>query len=210
MPRLALAGLVLYFALAFGWRSWRQRQRTGSTGFRGISGRVGSAEWTGGVLFVVAVWAVVMAPLAQLAGIVAPWPTLDAMPVHAAGGVLTLFGIAGTLWSQGAMGDAWRIGVDPEERTELVATGPFRHVRNPIFTSMVVGLGGFALLTPNVFAALAIAALVAALQLQVRLVEEPHLTATHGAAYRRYAARTGRFLPGFGRLRESAEGAHRE
>ena len=43
-------------------------------------------------------------------------------------------------------------------------------------------------------------ALVAAVQLQVRVVEEPYLRAVHGAAYDAYAARAGRFLPGIGLL----------
>jgi protein-S-isoprenylcysteine O-methyltransferase Ste14 len=39
-----------------------------------------------------------------------------------------------------------------------------------------------------------------ALELQVRAVEEPYLIRSHGDAYRAYAARVGRFLPGIGRL----------
>jgi protein-S-isoprenylcysteine O-methyltransferase Ste14 len=98
------------------------------------------------------------------------------------------------------MGDSWRVGVDERERTALVASGPFRLVRNPIYTSMLLGMGGVALLTPNLVAALAVTTLVVALELQVRRVEEPHLLRVHAAAYRAYAARTGRFLPGIGRL----------
>lgn len=204
MPYLALYGLATYFALAFGWRTWIHWRRTGSSGFRGITGAVGSAEWLGGVLFVVALVAAVLAPLAELAGVVEPLAPFASPSVHVAGIVLTLLGTLATLWSQLAMGDSWRIGVDAHERTNLVAAGPFRWVRNPIFTSMGLGLGGLALLTPNLLAAVALLALLIALQLQVRWVEEPYLTLTHGAAYRRYAARTGRFLPGIGRLEESA------
>lgn len=47
--------------------------------------------------------------------------------------------------------------------------------------------------------AAALVALVAAVQLQVRVVEEPYLRTVHGAAYETYAARTGRFVPGLGR-----------
>ena len=39
MAALALALFVLYIALAFGARAFLQLRRTGSTGFRGISGR---------------------------------------------------------------------------------------------------------------------------------------------------------------------------
>jgi protein-S-isoprenylcysteine O-methyltransferase Ste14 len=44
-------------------------------------------------------------------------------------------------------------------------------------------------------------ALVVALEVQVRLVEEPYLLRTHGAHYAEYASRVGRFVPGFGRLK---------
>ena len=37
-----------------------------------------------------------------------------------------------------------------------------------------------------------------ALEIQVRAVEEPHLARVHGDAYRQYAARVGRFVPGHG------------
>ena len=43
--------------------------------------------------------------------------------------------------------------------------------------------------------------LIIGLELHVRLVEEPYLLRVHGDAYRRYAARTGRFLPRVGRLK---------
>ncbi len=68
--------------------------------------------------------------------------------------------MVGTLGAQAAMGNAWRGDVDPEARTELVTTGPFRYVRNPIFTATVVTAFGLALLVPNV---LALAMLVAIL-----------------------------------------------
>ena len=202
MPRLALAALIVYFALAFGLRSFLHWRRTGTSGFVGISGDAGSAEWLGGVLFVVALVAAVAAPVAELVGTVASWPALAGMGARIAGATCCLAGIAGTLWAQLAMGASWRIGVDERERTALVASGPFRLVRNPIYTSMLLGMGGVALLTPNVVAAIAMTALVVALELQVRRVEEPHLLRVHEGTYRTYAAHTGRFLPGIGRLPE--------
>jgi protein-S-isoprenylcysteine O-methyltransferase Ste14 len=51
---------------------------------------------------------------------------------------------------------------------------------------------------------LALVALVVAVELQVRAVEEPYLRAMHGSAYAAYAARAGRFVPGIGRLRTPA------
>ena len=48
----ALILFAVFGGLGFAWRSWEQRRRTGSTGFRGISGSVCSAEWFAGVGFV--------------------------------------------------------------------------------------------------------------------------------------------------------------
>jgi protein-S-isoprenylcysteine O-methyltransferase Ste14 len=204
MPVVALAVLALYLALAFGWRSWIQWRRTGSTGFRGFSRGDGWAALVGGVLFAGALVLAALAPLAELAGLVRPWPPLTGTGARLAGLGLCAAGLAGTLWSQLVMGDSWRIGVDARERTTLVASGPFRLVRNPIFTSMVGGVAGLALLTPNALAAAAVVLLVVGLELHVRRVEEPYLLRTHGDAYRAYAARAGRFVPGIGRLARAA------
>jgi protein-S-isoprenylcysteine O-methyltransferase Ste14 len=200
MPRTALAAYALFLLVAFGLRSAIHWRRTGHTGFVRPSALAHGAEPLVGVLFVLALVGAAAAPLLQLAGTLAPMAALDRPAVHALGLALGLGGITLTLWAQLAMGDSWRVGVDERERTTLVASGPFRLVRNPIYTSMLLGMGGVALLTPNVVAAVAMAALAVALELQVRLVEEPHLLRVHDGIYRAYAARTGRFLPGIGRL----------
>ncbi len=97
------------------------------------------------------------------------------------------------------MGASWRVGVDEAEKTELVTGGPFALVRNPIFSATVPAFAGLALLMPNVAALAGVAALVVALQIQVRLVEEPYLLRAHGERYAEYASRVGRFVPGVGR-----------
>jgi protein-S-isoprenylcysteine O-methyltransferase Ste14 len=201
MALLALALLVLYLALAIGVRTLRHRRSRGSSGFRGISGRPGSAEWTGGVLFVVAIVLVFAAPVLDLASVLAPVPWLDGPLGHALGLVLFSLGLVGTLAAQAAMGPSWRIGVDEAERTELVTMGPFAVVRNPIFAAMLPAVLGVALLVPNAVALAGFVALFVALELQVRLVEEPYLLRAHGDRYAEYAARTGHFVPGVGRLR---------
>jgi hypothetical protein len=74
---VALIALVLWGLLAVGLRAWIQLRQTGSTGIKGISGPPGSAEWVGGVLFVVANAVLVAAPILVLAGAVAPIGALD-------------------------------------------------------------------------------------------------------------------------------------
>ncbi|MDQ3728442.1 MAG: isoprenylcysteine carboxylmethyltransferase family protein [Actinomycetota bacterium] len=201
MAAWALVFFVIYLALAFGLRTAVQLQRTGSSGFHGISGARGSAEWFGGVLFVVALVIGFAAPLLDLTGVVEPVGALDGEIGNAAGVGLSLGGLLTTLRAQFGMGESWRIGVDESERTSLVTDGPFSIVRNPIFTAMMLTSAGLVLLVPSVVALVGFLLLVVAIELQVRSVEEPYLRRTHGKAFTDYAGRVGRFLPGLGRLR---------
>ncbi len=196
MPIVALVGYTVFLALAFGLRAVLHYRETGTSGFVGLTGRPFSIEWSAGVLFAIAVVAGGLAPIVQLLGLVQPWSAGTAT----AGLAFTALGIAGTFWAQLAMGRSWRVGIDHGVRTELVSAGPFRWVRNPIFTWMTLATVGLVLLAPNVLAVGSLAALLVALELQVRGVEEPYLLRTHGEDYRRYAAATGRFVPGIGRL----------
>ena len=202
MAELALALYALYLMLAFGLRTWLQWRSTGSTGFHGVGGRPGSAEWLAGVGFVVALVLGASAPVLALLDLVEPLDALDRSGLHVAGVLLALVGIALTLYAQIAMGTSWRIGVDESERTELVTDGPFALVRNPIFSAMIPTALGLTLMVPSVVALIGFAALVVALELQVRVVEEPYLIRAQGASYEHYASRTGRFVPGLGRLSE--------
>jgi protein-S-isoprenylcysteine O-methyltransferase Ste14 len=198
-PVLALLLFLLYTAVAFGVRSVQQKRRTGSTGFVGISGRPFSLAWFGGVLFVLALALAPLAAVLELAGLVAPLLDPPAWMSELGEQVIVL-GVLLTFAAQLGMGDSWRIGVRESERTTLVTGGAFALVRNPIFSAMLLTAVGFLLLLPNPVALASLAALLLAVELQVRGVEEPYLLRTHGAAYRDYAARVGRFVPGLGRM----------
>jgi protein-S-isoprenylcysteine O-methyltransferase Ste14 len=197
---MALTAIVLYviwFLLAFGLRTAMQIRRTGDSGFRGMS-RSGVVEVVAGLGFVVALLVGLAAPIAELLGLDAI-DVLDRSWLRIAGAVVATIGVLLTLLAQLSMGESWRIGVDPDERTALVHEGAFRVVRNPIFSAMLVTAVGLVLLVPNVVAIVGIVSLVVALEAQVRGVEEPYLRAIHGDAYRQYEAAVGRFVPGLGR-----------
>lgn len=201
---MAVAALVLYgvyLALTFGIRVAIQVRRTGSTGVHGLPTEAGSLERLAGALFLFALSAGFAAPALTLFGVLDPLPALDGAVGNAVGFALAAGGILLTFGAQLAMGDAWRIGVDPEERTRLVTDGPFRLVRNPIYSALMPTVLGLLLMVPNVVALAGFSCIVISIELQVRLVEEPYLLRVYGRSFADYAARVGRFVPGLGLLR---------
>ncbi len=101
--------------------------------------------------------------------------------VRGVGLLVTAAGVALTLAAQTAMGACWRLGVDAPERMALVTGGRFGHVCNPGFTATVLTATGLALMVLDLVAIAALALLLAAIELQVRVVEEPCLSAgVHG------------------------------
>lgn len=199
MTVLALVLYGVFAAIAFGWRTWVQWRHTGDTGLR-LHADVGTTQWWAKLGFIAALVAGFAAPIAGLAGL-DPVAALDDTSVQLVGLVLAIVGIVATTAAQMGMGASWRIGVDPDERTGLVTDGVFAQVRNPIFTAMLLTAVGLALMVANVISLAGLAALFLALEVQVRLVEEPYLRAVHGVGYDRYTATAGRFLPGLGRSR---------
>jgi len=200
MPTAALALYGLLLFLTFGVRVAIQLRRTGSSGVHGLGPGTDPLELFVGAIFAAGLIGGGLAPVLALNGAVEPIAALDGAVGHALGLALALTGIVAVFAAQLAMGDAWRIGVDPDERTQLVTDGPFRLVRNPIYSAILPTVLGLALMVPSPLALVALALLAIGLELQVRLVEEPYLLRTHGDAYARYAARVGRFVPGIGLL----------
>ncbi len=191
MPWVSLALSGLFGLLAVAVRSWLHRRRTGRLP---ISGGAGMSGWVAlGALALVFVAGPVVDLAFDLPRI------LHGEWAKALGLTLSIAGLAALLWSQSSMGENLRIGVDPAERTDLVTGGPFRWVRNPIYSAMLVYGVGVLALVPNVVSLSAFALLALGLDLHVRLVEEPYLRTTHGPAYADYASRVGRFIPGIGK-----------
>lgn len=188
VTNFVVAAEVAYLALAVGGRALIQWRRTGASGIvvRLSTGweRIAAGVLGLGVVAVGAASAVGGGGAGAVRG--------------AIGGGLVAVGILSTLWAQLSMRESWRVGVDHSERTRLVVEGPFRLVRNPIYSSMLAFFAGVAVLLPGFLSAVAAVAMLTGLEIQVRLVEEPFLAGLHGAEYERWARRTGRFLPCLG------------
>ena len=201
---LPLIAVLVFYGLGFGWRTWVQLRRYGSSGivlFR--SGRPG--QHLREALFVVlAVALLAEAALAAVAprrlpGLV-PLAPATAAVLRATGTVMVLGATALMLAAQLDLGASWRVGIDEGARPGLVTGGLYRYSRNPIYVAMLAALLGFALLLPSWISLGLLIGAGLGIRRHVR-DEEAYLARTYGEEYRRYAARVGRFLPGVGRLR---------
>jgi protein-S-isoprenylcysteine O-methyltransferase Ste14 len=203
MAGWAVALLALYLVFAFGVRVAVALRTTGRTGLARPDGAP-PLELLGGGLFALSLAMGAANPVLVLADALEPIAGLETDLLRAIGFVLCGVGIAGTFLAQMAMGASWRIGVDESERTELVTTGVFGACRNPIYAFMIVAWIGFALLVPTWLSIASIPVGIVAFEVQVRLVEEPHLLRTHGDGYLAYSRRVGRFVPRLGRWKAGA------
>lgn len=113
------------------------------------------------------------------------------------GYILYSLGLITVLVSQYQMGTAWRIGVNADEKTELVTQGVFKHVRNPIYTGLFIGSMGLWLVSPSILLMLGLLGLYVAVELFVRKVEEPYLLRQFGDEYKKWYHSTPRYFPNF-------------
>jgi protein-S-isoprenylcysteine O-methyltransferase Ste14 len=80
------------------------------------------------------------------------------------------------------------------DRRSMLADGPYRHTRHPLYLGTLLHTLGLAVLWPP-SGAVFLVATIWILQFRLALAEEPFLTAQFGQPYTDYAARVPRFLP---------------
>jgi protein-S-isoprenylcysteine O-methyltransferase Ste14 len=193
----ALAGFGALLVTVFGVRTLIHRRRTGETGWRAPPNR---AACVGDGLFTIGVVAAMTGPALDLADAIEPVTAFDQFAVHLVGVALLSLGGGLAVLAQIHMGESWRAGIDASGSYELVRHGLFRVVRNPFYLGIMMAVAGVVLMVPSVVTALGWIAVVLGCEIDVRLVEEPHLSQVLGVRYREYAAATGRFVPRVGRV----------
>ena len=107
---------------------------------------------------------------------------------------LAAAGLALLAWSHQALGANFSGALKLQAEHQLVMEGPYRWVRHPIYTAILLVAAGVGLLSAN---GLVLAlALAFAVFFFVRVPrEEAMMVGAFGAEYQAYQQRTGRFLP---------------
>jgi protein-S-isoprenylcysteine O-methyltransferase Ste14 len=126
------------------------------------------------------------------------WTSLFAVPLPAwlrtTGFALGIAGVSWLAWMLHALGPNLTDTVNVRAGATLVTTGPYRFVRHPMYVGLAALLPSIALVTGNALVALS-GVVVVALLVKRTSTEEAKLVARFGEDYRRYASRTGRFVP---------------
>jgi protein-S-isoprenylcysteine O-methyltransferase Ste14 len=112
------------------------------------------------------------------------------------GAILTLAGVAFAIWARVHIGRYWSGTVALKVGHELIRTGPYAHIRHPIYTGVLLMLAGTALAIGRCDALLAFLLLLADLIWKSRR-EEALLAQEFGAAFEEHRSHTGFFLPRF-------------
>ena len=107
--------------------------------------------------------------------------------------LLLILSFIWTSIAQYQMSSSWRIGIDYEEKTNLISHGLFKYSRNPIFLGVLISYLGTFLIIPNILSFSILLVIFVSIQTQVRL-EEEYLKDIHHEIYVDYKGKVRRWI----------------
>jgi protein-S-isoprenylcysteine O-methyltransferase Ste14 len=171
---------IVYIVWAAFWLYWLVAARTAK--------RSTARSWRFPIFLPAVVVIVVIAREFHLGSMEVSSPVLGAI-----GSVLIATGLAVAIWARLTMGRNWGMPMTQKLEPELVTSGPFRFVRHPIYSGLLLALLGTGLAV-NLIDVLVAIVLVGFI-LYITSVEERNLTAAFPTQYPAYRARTKRLIP---------------
>jgi protein-S-isoprenylcysteine O-methyltransferase Ste14 len=117
------------------------------------------------------------------------------VPVFAVSLVIVVVGVSLAIWSRVLLGRNWSSVVQIKRGHELVEAGPYRYIRHPIYTGILIAFIGTAAKEGDVRGIVAILILFASFWRKLRM-EERMLGETFGETYASYKRRTKALIPG--------------
>jgi protein-S-isoprenylcysteine O-methyltransferase Ste14 len=113
-----------------------------------------------------------------------------------AGPIVMWAGLAVRVWAIVVLGQSFRTTVEVDAGQRVVDRGPYRWVRHPSYTGILLLMAGLSLVYGNWPALAVLLVLPAGVLIHRIFVEEAVLTEVIGRPYTDYAARTKRLVPG--------------
>lgn len=115
-------------------------------------------------------------------------------PAEWIGVLLTAAGVGVAFWARWHLGANWSGTVTLKEEHELIRTGPYRAIRHPIYTGILLALLGTAVANGEVRALLAVGVAWISFYIKARR-EESFLAQEFGTGFAEHLRHTGMFLP---------------
>jgi protein-S-isoprenylcysteine O-methyltransferase Ste14 len=118
---------------------------------------------------------------------------VHSLVIGAIGAALFVAGLGIAIWARVILGRNWGMPMTQRVQPELITAGPYRTVRHPIYSGLLLALVGTSLVTNLI--GLGIAVVLGAYFAYAATVEERNLTATFPDAYPEYRAHTKMLIP---------------
>lgn len=164
-----------------------------------LAKRAGSAARTADRGSLGLIWGVILSciALAVLARLFVPQAHSSVLTrLHVPGGVLFVLGLALRWYSIRYLGRYFTVNVAIAADQRVIDTGPYRHVRHPSYSGVLLEFLGYGITFGNWLSLALLVLPVLAVFLRRMQIEERALQQGLGDAYVRYMARTKRLIPG--------------
>jgi len=126
------------------------------------------------------------------------WLNYRVLPSHLTGWIaglaLTALGVGISIWARLSLGTNWSAMVTLKDGHELVRKGMYRWIRHPIYSGILLGMIGTAMIREHLRGWVGVAIVFAGFYLKARR-EERFLREEFGADFEEHSRQTGMFLP---------------
>lgn len=187
---------LIYFFLVFVLRSFLLWNKTGVnplTFNKGDDAHGYNGKVFGIISFIELIVVSIYAFIPSLHKYLLPFWYIENESLQYVGWALLILSLIMVWLAQSNMRESWRIGIDEENKTELITSGFFAFSRNPIFLGIMFANVGLFLVLPNAFTLLIISLSTISINTQIRL-EEEFLMEEHGEQYLNYRSKVSRWL----------------
>lgn len=124
----------------------------------------------------------------------------DSQSAASAGVLLTTCGLALAIWARAHLSTNWSANIVIRAGHSLVRTGPYAHLRHPVYSGLLLAVSGTALAQGKWQGLLALAIVVVAFSIKGKR-EEAFLRGEFGSEFDEHAQHAGFFLPRLTRRR---------
>ncbi|MGA9876777.1 MAG: isoprenylcysteine carboxylmethyltransferase family protein [Solirubrobacteraceae bacterium] len=118
---------------------------------------------------------------------------VDDSILEAVGAVLFVAGLGLAVWARIYLGGNWGMPMTQKDEPELVTSGPYRFVRHPIYSGILLGILGTSLAT-DLYLVIALI-VIGVYFIHSARVEERLMSSSFPAAYPSYRAKTKMLIP---------------